>query len=53
VCIPTHTFQRIGVDLTGDQILTRFRDQNGDDPFEWFVEYSVALNAAARPGEAT
>jgi hypothetical protein len=36
-----HHLQRITVDLTGDRILTRLRDQNGDDPFEWYVEYSV------------
>lgn len=36
-----HHLQRIAVDLTGDRILVRFRDQNGDDPFEWAVEYSV------------
>jgi hypothetical protein len=36
-----HHLQRIGVDLTGDRLLVRFRDQNGDDPFEWHVEYSI------------
>lgn len=33
--------QRMSVDLTGDDILLRFRDQRGDDRFEWMVEYSV------------
>jgi hypothetical protein len=28
-----HHLQRIGVDLTGDRILVRFRDQDGNDPF--------------------
>jgi len=36
-----HHLQRISVDLTGDRILVRFRDQDGNDPFEWMVEYSV------------
>lgn len=36
-----HHLQRIAVDLSGDRVLARFRDQNGDDPFEWYVEYSV------------
>jgi hypothetical protein len=36
-----HHLQRISVDLTGDRILARLRDQNGDDPFEWYVEYSI------------
>lgn len=36
-----HHLQRMAVDLTGDRILVRFRDQNGDDPFDWHVEYSI------------
>lgn len=36
-----HHLQRIGVDLSGDGMLVRFRDQDGNDPFEWYVEYSI------------
>jgi hypothetical protein len=37
-----HHLQRITVDLARDrELLVRFRDQNGDDPFEWHVEYSI------------
>jgi hypothetical protein len=36
-----HHLQRIGVDLDDDQVLARFRDQDGNDPFSWMVEYSV------------
>lgn len=36
-----HHLKRIAMDLTGDRILVRFRDQDGNDPFEWYVEYSI------------
>ena len=26
---------------TGDRIVVRFRDQNGDDPFEWNADYFI------------
>ena len=36
-----HHLQRIAVDLTGDRIVVRFRDQNGDDPFKWSADYFI------------
>jgi hypothetical protein len=37
-----HHLQRTAVDLARDrELLVRFRDQNGEDPFEWYVEYSI------------
>ncbi len=36
-----HHIQRISVDLDEDLVLARFRDQDGNDPFSWMVEYSV------------
>lgn len=36
-----HHLQRIGIDLTGGRIFVRFRDQDANDPFVWFVQYST------------
>ena len=37
-----HHLQRVAVDLARDrELLVRFRDQNADDLFEWYVAYSI------------
>jgi hypothetical protein len=36
-----HHLQRISLDLDEDEVLVRFRDQDGNDPFTWMTEFAV------------
>jgi hypothetical protein len=36
-----HHLQRISLDLDDDEVLARFRDQDGNDPFTWMTEFAI------------